>query len=379
MSGGSLAIGQIGLGGITVSHRRGYAAYGLPVVAGYDPDSFARGRFSADTPSATAHDSLEQLLEDPAIDVFDLATPHHRESRLALIETLAGIGKPVLIQKPLGMDYTDAIEYVEILERAGLTAMVNQNMCFTPGSLLLQRAILSDGVLGRPLIGQISARFLFDTGAHPWFGRDDRWWTVGVIVHHFGLLQTLFGPPETVYAVLGSDPGQPGVPTDGYAYISMKYPSGLHIMLDSTGTYYGTNKVVHTEENVFFQGTDAIVDWRPNQAPVISRRGADDPSAITQSAAESAPEGVWFPNAFGLAMAHFQQAIVANRAPLCSVQDNLYVMGAVEAAYKSNREGSVVRVADVMGDRFDADYGTGWSHGYAEWLPPDALSRGESA
>lgn len=364
-----LAVGQIGLGGITVSHRRGYAAYGVPVVAGYDPALGARERFSEDTPGATAYDTLDAFLRDPAVDIIDLATPHHRESRLELVQMLARLGKPVLIQKPLGMDYQDAVEYVEILRSAGVPAMVNQNMVFTPGALLLQK-VVSDGVLGKPLIGQISARFRFDTGNHPWFGRDARWWTTGVIVHHFALLHTLFGPPERVYAVLGADPNQPGVPTDGFAYISLKYANGLHILLDSTGTYYGIDPTPHQEEKVFFQGTDAVIDWRPNEAPVVSRRSVNDPSEIIHSYSDEVVDGVWFPHAFGLAMVHFQQALHAGATPLCSVEDNLYVMAAVEAAYRSNETGDAVLVADIMGARWDPNYGPGSSHGYAEWVAP---------
>ena len=366
----SLRIGQVGLGGITVTHRRAYAEYGLPVVAGYDPDSSARQRFDSDTPGAKTYTSLDELLDDEAVDVIDLATPHHPETRLDVIRSIAQAGKPVLIQKPLGRTYLDAVEYVGILGAEGVTAMVNQNMCFTPGALLLRRALVSDGVIGAPLIGQISTRFLFDTGEHPWFGRDDRWWTVGVVVHHLSLLQLLFGPPEKVYAVLGADPGQPVVPTDGFAYISMTYASGLHVMLDSTGTYYGNDEIRHQSEKVFFQGTRGIVDWRPNEVPVLSRRDADDPTTIAREPLGTPVQGTWFPNAFGLAMEHFQQALRANAEPLCSVQDNLYVMAAVEAVYQSHASKASASLAEIMGDRWNPNYGSGSSHGFAEWAPP---------
>jgi len=55
---------------------------------------------------------------------------------------------------------------------------------------------------------------------------------------------------------------------------------------------------------------------------------------------------------------------------LCSVHDNLYVMAAVEAAYLSHATGTVVRVSEIMGERWDGNYGSGASHGFADWVPP---------
>ena len=236
-------IGQVGLGSITVPHREGYRLYRQPVVAGFDPDETARARFHGDTPAATVHGSLAELLQDPAVGVIDVATPHHRATRLPVIEQIAAAGKPFLVQKPLAMSYVDALELVEIAETAGVVGMVNQNMCFTPSSIALMKAVVSDRVVGEPSYAQLLCQYQFDTDYHPWFGKDDRWWTAGLSVHHLGLLQMLFGPPETVFALTGHDVSQPGVTVDGWGHLALRYPSGLQLMLVSTGTYYGTEEV----------------------------------------------------------------------------------------------------------------------------------------
>lgn len=358
-------IGQVGLGGITVPHRQGYRLYGQPVVAGFDPDPAARERFAADTPEATVYEDLAALLADPRVGVIDLATPHHRQSRLPVVEAIAQAGLPVLIQKPLAMTYAEAVEVADVLQAHGSTGMVNQNMCFTPAAFALQQAILTDRLIGEPAYAQVHMQYLFDTDYHPWFGRDERWWTVGLTVHHLGLLQLLFGPPETVFAMTGRDVSQPGVTQDGYGHLCLQYPSGLQLLIVSTGTYYGTAEIRHGNEAVWVQGPDGLLDWRPTGTLTLSRRGAD---GIVH---EDLPVRTdrWFPHAFGLAMAHFRDALAAGEVPRCAVPDNLYVMAVIEAAYRSGEQHRAVPLQEIMGERYDPAYGPGSGHGYA-WEPP---------
>jgi len=369
-----LGIGQVGLGGITTAHREGYRKYGQPITAGYDPSPEARARFAADAPSAAVYDTLEALLDDPAVGVIDVATPHHRGTRLPVVESISAAGKPMLIQKPLAYTYADALELATLIESAGVPAMVNQNMCFTPGSLRLIDAVMADRVVGEPSFAQVSVQYQFDLDFHPWFGKDDRWWTGALTVHHFGLLQLLFGPPSSVYAVTGRDVSQPGVTIDGFGHLLLRYPSGHSVAVTSTGTYYGTNPIPHGNEMIWIQGPDGVVDWRPEGPLEISRRGAE---GIERSRIEWDPSAKWIPDAFGLTMAHLRQSLAAAAVPLCSVGDNLYVMAVIEAAYRSSAENRVIGLAEVMGDRYDPSYGTGWSHGYSAWTPP--VAGGESS
>jgi predicted dehydrogenase len=371
MSSEEFGIGQVGLGSITGAHRQGYRLYGQPVVAGYDPNPAARARFAEEEPEATVHESLESLLADPRVGLVDLATPHHRPTRLPVVQQIADAGIPMLIQKPLAYTYDDALEMLEAIERNGVTAMVNQNMCFTPGSLRLVDALMKDRAVGRPDFAQVTVQYVFDLPDHPWFGKDDRWWTGALTVHHFGLLQLLFGPPETVYAVTGRDEAQPGVPIDGYGHLLLRYPGGMAVAVTSTGTYYGTDPVPHGNEKMWVQGTEGIADWRPEGGLSISRRGSGGEFEVSR--VEWNPERRWFPDAFGLTMAHFRQALGAGREPLCSVQDNLHVVALIEAAYRSSAENRVVPLAEIMGDRWNPGYGTGWSHGFAEWVAPEVL------
>jgi len=369
-------IGQVGLGSITVPHRAGYRLYSQPIVAGFDPDENARSRFAQDAPGATVYTDIDELLADPRVGVIDVATPHRRETRLPVIEKIAAAGKPFLVQKPLAMNYDEALELVELAEAAGVTGMVNQNMCFTPSAIALASTLLKDGVVGDPEYAQLLCQYQFDTDYHPWFGKDERWWTAGLSVHHLGLLQLLFGPPESVYALTGHDVAQPGVTVDGWGHLALRYPSGMQLMLVSTGTYYGTEEVRHGNEAVWVQGPDGLIDWRPGGDVVVSTRGAE---GIVRRSVPPHTRGEWFPHAFGLTMAHFRQALAAGQTPLCSIQDNLAVMAVIEATYRSSAERRAMPLEEIMGDRYRADYGPGYWHGFSDWEPPFPLSAEEDA
>jgi predicted dehydrogenase len=368
-----LGIGIVGLGGVANAHQAGYEMFGLPVVAGFDPVPAARERFAGRQPQASVYDSLEALLDDPNVDVVDMATPHHRPSRVPLVEKVVGVGKPLFVQKPLGIRYEDALDIATILKDANVPGMVNQNMCFTPGGMALAPLVVDEKIVGEPFLGHMELRICFDTAPDHWYGKDERWWMVGHTVHHLAVLHMAFGPPERVYAVTGRDPSQPGVEHDGFGHLTLSYASGLHITLLSTGTYYGTSPKPYGSEELWVQGPLGVLDWRAEGGYTLSlRTGRENPDEAARR--RFVPlEGHWFPDAFGLGMAHFQGAVRAGVEPLCSVQDNLYVMAVIEAAYLSSGRRQAVMVHEVMGERYDPAYGPGWRHGWHDWHRPEPI------
>lgn len=365
-------IGMVGLGGITQAHRDGYRRFGLPVVAGCDPSPEARARFSREEPAAAVLDSVEDLLVDERVTVVDLAAPHLPAIREPLIEAVCRAGKPALIQKPLGFTYGEAVRYVEMMESAGLTVMVNQNSCFAGGVLEEGvRGVLVENRIGTPFLGRTYNAVCFDMGGHPWFGKGERWWTSDVSVHEIALLHLFFGPPESVMAVMGRDPEQPGVSREGFGHALLRYANGAVATVYSTGTYYGPMSVPYVLE---MQGPQGILSLQPGLRCVWSLRedkGDSDPAV--RSRKEPVSHG-WFPDGFGMAMAHFFACLRAGETPLCSVQDNLYVMAVVEAMYRSAQDNRTVSLAEIMGPRFDAKYGPGALRGWLDWPRPEKLA-----
>ena len=91
----------------------------------------------------------ESLLEDPEIDVVNVATPNglHRDFAIEA----ANAGKHVLVEKPLEITLARALEIVEACERNGVILGVIFQMRFGRSATRLKRAI-DEGRLGRLLV-----------------------------------------------------------------------------------------------------------------------------------------------------------------------------------------------------------------------------------
>jgi predicted dehydrogenase len=88
---------------------------------------------------------VEELVTDPAVDVVYVATPHHlhREGALLAIEA----GKHVLVEKPIGLDATEAQEISTAAAAAGVFCMEAMWTLFLPRFDVVRR-VLDAGLLG---------------------------------------------------------------------------------------------------------------------------------------------------------------------------------------------------------------------------------------
>src|SRR5205814_9989535 len=128
--------------------------------AGFNPVAIAsRTRVSAAKVAqrhriARVHDSPEQLLDDPSIEVLDIAVPPMRQLALIKAACERKTVKGILAQKPLGMNYAEAAEAVRACEAAGIALAVNQNMRYDH-SVRAAKTLLGNGTLGEPVFATI--------------------------------------------------------------------------------------------------------------------------------------------------------------------------------------------------------------------------------
>ncbi len=67
-------------------------------------------------------DDADALIHHPQVDAVYIATPP--ESHLAYVRKTAAAGKPVYVEKPMALNYTQAVEMVQVCKQAGIPLFV---------------------------------------------------------------------------------------------------------------------------------------------------------------------------------------------------------------------------------------------------------------
>jgi predicted dehydrogenase len=147
-------------------------------------------------------DSLDAILDDPAIDAVVFATPHTQHPEQVI--KAAGAGKHVFIEKPFSLSVAAAARAREAADKAGIVLAVGFNRRFHPSMALLRNCVRS-GRLGT--LVTISAE---QTALHGISMAADAWRAkaeeapagamTAIGVHLVDGMIDLFGPIRQVYA-----------------------------------------------------------------------------------------------------------------------------------------------------------------------------------
>ena len=323
--------------------------------AGFNPVAIAsRSRENA-AKVATRHaipkvyDSYAQLLDDQSIEVLDIAVPPN--AQLALIKAACELKtvKGILAQKPLGMNYAEALEAVKICEQAGIMLAVNQNMRYDQ-SVRAGKTLLTNGTIGKPVFATIDMRGI----PHwmPWQA-ELGWVTLRVMsIHHIDCFRYWFGDPVGIYCSTRSDPRTPFPHTDGICTYILEYANGLRCMaIDDTWT--GPAK-----ENC---PGDIGIKWRIEglNGLAIGDLGWCKNPYTSASSIRYAAKGdkqfhepkwseSWFPDAFAGTMGQLLIAIETGKEPAIGGRDNLKTMALVDAAYLSAEQKRFVKLSEII-------------------------------
>ncbi len=307
---------------------------------------------------ACVHPHVEALLDDPSIEVLDIAVPPGVQVPLIRAACARGTVKGILAQKPLGLNLAEARDAVRACQHAGIRLAVNQNMRYDP-SVRAALTLLRSGRLGEPVVASIDMRAI----PHwmPW-QQDLGWVTLRIMsIHHLDCFRAWFGTPDRIFCSVRSDPRTPFPHTDGIAAYILEYGSGLRcIGLDDTWTgpaREGAPPDLRIEFRI--EGTEGLaigdIGWcrQPYTTPSTLRWAVKgDPEFRRPSWNRS-----WFPDAFIGTMAQLLVALEQGREPAISGRDNLETMALVDAAYRSVNSRRSVEIAEVLQESGVAEIG----------------------
>jgi predicted dehydrogenase len=294
------------------------------------------------------YDTYEELLDDRSIEILDIAVAPHAQAKLIRQACERHTVRGILAQKPLGVDYPEALALVQLCRQAGIALAVNQSMRFDQ-SVRAARTLLARGALGMPILATIEMRGI----PHwmPWQA-ELGWVTLRIMsIHHLDTFRYWFGNPERIYCTFRTDPRTRFTHEDGICAYILEYADGLRcIGIDDTWT--GPAKEGCPSENYIrwrIEGLDGLaigdIGWckDPYTTPSALRYARKGDTDFQKPAwAES-----WFPDAFIGTMAQLLVAVETGNELAISGQDNLQTMALVDAGYLSAREHRAVALAEI--------------------------------
>jgi predicted dehydrogenase len=341
-------IGAIGAGMIMAEcHLAAYKAAGFPVVA-----IASRTRARAEGVAARwaipkVHDTPEALIEDPAIEIVDIAYPPDQQPALIRAALKQPHIKGILAQKPLALTLNEARALRDEAAASGKVLSVNQNMRYDQSMRVLKQ-IIDRGDLGQIIFAQI------DMHAIPhWQGflaDYDRLTIANMAVHHLDVLRFLFGEVTEITTKARKDPRTTFAHTDGITVSTLTFDSG--VMAVSLEDVWSGPRAPGYQD-------DQHIRWRVDGTEGVARGTIGWPTGSVSTleyASKQATGGawvkptwdtMWFPHAFVGVMEQLQHAIATGTPPALSVADNVRTVGLVEAAYRSIALGRTVKLSEI--------------------------------
>ena len=166
-----LNVGIIGAGFMTKAHSMAYAAMpmffwpapALPVRAVLaDVSEKTAAEAAARFGYARSTGDWRTIIEDPTIDVVDIATPNDSHAEIAIAAAKAG--KHILCEKPIARTTEEARLMLEAVRSSGVTHMLAFNYRKTP-AIAYAKKLIADGEIGA--VRNFRATYLQDWSADP--------------------------------------------------------------------------------------------------------------------------------------------------------------------------------------------------------------------
>jgi len=304
---------------------------------------------------ATVHDTIEELLADPAVEILDVAVPPAAQPALIrrAVERGRGRLRGILAQKPLALTVADAKELVARCADAGIVLAVNQNMRFDQ-AVRAAKDVLNRGWLGDPVLATIDMRAV----PHwmPWAEGLPSLSTFVMSIHHLDTFRYWLGTPDRVLASTRPDPRTTFAHADGINLYILEYDNGARASawddvwagpLESVSTdpHAGHSirwRVEGTEG--LMQGTIGWPKYPAREPSTLEYRTRRRPGEWVRPRWDE----VWFPDAFVGTMAQLLVAVEDGTEPEVGGRDNVETIALCAAVFAAATEHRVTTVKEFL-------------------------------
>jgi len=345
MGASKLGVGIVGLGLIARTHAAAYKALvDVDVIVGCDIDPSAAARFAGEFDCKTYSD-MQDVINDPDVDVVDLILPHylHHEAAMAVLDAK----KHLIIEKPVAGTYRESMSICQKAEEAGVHFMVAENTRYIAAYMAVEK-LLKAGVIG----DVIHARTFLRSNEKDHLSQPGYWRTKfslggGLVMdtgaHSFYLLKWLLGDFDEVLG-FSTKVFPLKNEIEDTAEVHGRLSSGAHFSCGFTSV----SEIPHSERLELYGTRGGIlVDQMAN--PVVKLfRGHQDFDGESVAGIAFGPDawhpGGWHYESVITEVTDYIRSLVEGRLPMINSYDCAYAMRVVEASYESIESGESVRI-----------------------------------
>ncbi|MFZ1937730.1 MAG: Gfo/Idh/MocA family oxidoreductase [Terracidiphilus sp.] len=213
-------------------------------------------------PGARTWPSIEEAIADPAVQAVYLALPVALHAEVAIKALRAG--KHVLCEKPMAMNFAQAVDMVAKANAAGRLLGVSYYRRLYP-KLLRAKHLIAEGAIGKPVLAEANCHGWLETlegrewlkdpalsGGGPLFD---------IASHRIDAMNFLFGQPKRATGVLSNAVHQ--MPVEDSATVVIQYSNGVHGVVDVRWNSH----VAHDQFRII--GTDGEIGLDPLNGPEL--------------------------------------------------------------------------------------------------------------
>ena len=319
-------IGIIGAGNYGAEHAKAIAELdNIQIVAASRTNQEALGEFTS-TYGGTGYTDYHDLLNDDAVDIVMIATPHHLHTDAAIAAAKAG--KHILLEKPIAPTLEECQQIIHAVQENDVKFMVGHVNHFAP-AYRVAKQMLESGEMGEVVLGlAFMQKFWMVENRREW--HLDRsvgggvWLTVGI--HPLDRMTWLINSPVTsVSAQFSTRFHEQNADDAGMVFL--RYANGAAGTVVSTG--YVTGASNHLTQLTCEKGMMKI---SYEEGIAI---GKDE---TWQTIPESLPSGSWMHEALVEEWSQFISAIENNTRPPVPADFAMHIMDVIFAAEQSSEE-----------------------------------------
>lgn len=346
MSGYKPGVAIVGLGLISRTHAAAYKRLAdlVDLVSVCDVDRATAVRFAGEFGAKACFD-LQDVIDDPDVDVVDLILPHnvHHQAAMAVLEAR----KHLILEKPVAGTYAESMAICTKADQAGVHFMVAENTRYVPAYVAVEK-LLRAGAIG----DVIHARTFLRSNEKAHLSQPGYWRTQyalggGLILdcgaHSFYLLKWLLGGFDEVTGF-----STKVFPLDNEIEDTAEVRGRLSSGALVSCAFTSVSEIPHSERLELYGTQGGIIVDQMSDPVVKLFRGHQDFVGEAVEGIPFGPDG-WHPGGWHYEsviaeVTDYVRSLVEGRPPLIDPYDCAYAIEVVEASYRSIASREAVRI-----------------------------------